>query len=135
MSKIQKLTNNYDFTSKAYNSKSVDFKEIGSRIKTTRCHLELTQESLAEAAGLSPSYLGRVERGGNPSLRSLMKIATALNVTVDYLLTSYQPADESAYFPELQDLLQDCTPWERTAICKAATAMKESLRRSLAAAG
>jgi len=36
----------------------------GQRIKAARCGLNLTIAQLAEAAGLSPTTIGRVESGG-----------------------------------------------------------------------
>jgi transcriptional regulator with XRE-family HTH domain len=45
--------------------------------------MELTQEKLAEKAGLHHNFIGEVERGNmETSLTSLLKIAKALNVRV-----------------------------------------------------
>lgn len=64
---------------------------LGGKIRNFRKQLGLTQEELAERAGLHYSYIGQVERGDkNPSLNSLRKMAEALNVGVDMLLEETQ---------------------------------------------
>lgn len=56
---------------------------VGKRIQAFRRHLDLTQDQLAEKAGLSLKHLGEIERGrGNPTLTSLENLAAALNVSI-----------------------------------------------------
>lgn len=56
---------------------------VGKRIQAFRRNLGLTQEQVAEKAGLSLKHLGEIERGrGNPTLSSLESLADALNVSV-----------------------------------------------------
>lgn len=60
---------------------------VGVRLKQLRHARKLTQEQLAEAAGLSYKFVGEVERGsGNPTLVTLEALASALQVTVVDLL-------------------------------------------------
>ena len=60
---------------------------VGARLKQLRQARKLTQEQLAEAAGLSYKFVGEIERGvGNPTLSTLESLATALQVTVPDLL-------------------------------------------------
>ncbi|MHB1042870.1 MAG: helix-turn-helix domain-containing protein [Eubacteriales bacterium] len=60
---------------------------IGRRIKEARHKLSLTQEELGDRARLHYSYIGQVERGNKvPSLKTLKKIAAALNVRLEVLL-------------------------------------------------
>ncbi|KKM12209.1 hypothetical protein SY88_04785 [Clostridiales bacterium PH28_bin88] len=66
---------------------SRDEEQIGKRIKAMRLRLGLTQEQLGERADLHYSYVGQVERGDKlPSLKSLKKLARALNTNVEVLL-------------------------------------------------
>ncbi len=59
---------------------------LGSRIRATRKSLGLTQEQLADEAGLDRSYMGGVERGErNISFLSLCRIAKALKVYISSL--------------------------------------------------
>lgn len=60
---------------------------LGKRIKGLRERFGVTQEQLAETAGISAKGLGELERGrGNPSLASLEGLANALGVTLSELL-------------------------------------------------
>ena len=59
------------------------YKSIGKRIKLLREKRGLTQENLAEQAGLSLDYIGKIEVNINkPGLKSLIKIAKALGVHI-----------------------------------------------------
>jgi len=61
--------------------------QIGSRIRTIRLEVGLSQEKLAFASGLDRSYVGSVERGErNIAVINLLKIATALNISLSDLL-------------------------------------------------
>ena len=55
-----------------------------------RAHHALTLRELARRAGISPSYLSEIERSLKPgSAATLAKIATALDTTIDTLLTDF----------------------------------------------
>jgi transcriptional regulator with XRE-family HTH domain len=57
-------------------------KLIAWNIRYYRVKLGLSQIQLAGDSALDPSYISRIERGlENPTLRTLMKIATALSVS------------------------------------------------------
>ena len=63
-------------------------KEMGQRIMERRKKLGLTQEALAEMSGLTTQFVSYAEsgkRGMRPE--NLMKVAAALGVSTDYLLT------------------------------------------------
>jgi transcriptional regulator with XRE-family HTH domain len=58
-------------------------KEFGSRLRSIRLELELTQEQFAEKLGMSVDFLSLIERGLNaPSFGTLEQIAKALRVPV-----------------------------------------------------
>lgn len=70
----------------------------GERIRLERQKLGFTQERLAVSAKISKSFLSEVETGiRNPSAEYLLRIATVLEVSLDYLMkgTSDAPADPS----------------------------------------
>lgn len=75
----------------------MDYRRLGERIRSERLRLKLTQETLAEHANISVSFLGQIERGERkPSLETVVEIANSLGVTVDYLLSdSYKIAPKS----------------------------------------
>ena len=57
----------------------MDYQAMGKRLKIERTNLNLTQEHLAEDVGLSPAYIGQIERGErNISLDKLVLIAPSL---------------------------------------------------------
>ncbi len=56
---------------------------FGQRVRTLRQRKGLTQETLADGAGLDRSYIGGVERGErNVPLANIQKIAKVLGVSV-----------------------------------------------------
>ncbi len=59
-------------------------KRIGRRVKQCRERLGLTQEELAEKAGLTPNYISTVERGMSfPRCEKLIVLLNALEVSAD----------------------------------------------------
>lgn len=66
----------------------MDLRQTFSRnVRRTRQSLGVTIEALADAAGLSYSYVGELERGRrNPTLAVVEAIAGALNVRPHLLL-------------------------------------------------
>ncbi len=60
--------------------------ELGKRVRRLRKKLDLSQEELAEKAGIHRTYMGKIERGeSNPPLHTVSKIAKALKVTLSDL--------------------------------------------------
>lgn len=54
---------------------------FGRRVRSFRQLRDLTQEQLSEKAGLSPEYLGEIERGkASPSFEVITHLAQALGV-------------------------------------------------------
>lgn len=61
---------------------------IGRRIRKRRKDLQLTQQDLGRALGLTSQHISVIEQDKRtPSLSSLSKLAEELGVTVDYLAT------------------------------------------------
>lgn len=84
--------------------------DIGRLIKQQRVMSGLTLRQLSEKSGVSPSHLGRIERGERfPSARILKKIAQPLGFTEGELFTlaDYLPphstatVDSTTYFGKL----------------------------------
>jgi transcriptional regulator with XRE-family HTH domain len=62
-------------------------KRFVMRLKKLRANQGMTQEALAEKAGISRTYLARLELGQqDPTLGTLRKLAKALKVTVGELV-------------------------------------------------
>ncbi len=57
------------------------YKNLGVNIKFLREQFGLTQEKLAEKAGISLDYMGKIEVSINrPGLKTILKLARALEV-------------------------------------------------------
>ena len=70
-------------------------KQIGLRIKQLRKSSALTQKVLAEASGLSPGLLSRIENGLTmPSIPTLQMIADALKAEIGFF---FQEAEEKGF--------------------------------------
>ena len=66
----------------------MDYIDLGRRIRKQRTQHGWTQEALAERVNVSTSFVGHVERGTRKaSLETLVAMANALDVSLDYLLS------------------------------------------------
>jgi transcriptional regulator with XRE-family HTH domain len=65
-----------------------DLERFGARLRAERERLGVSQEELADRAGLHRTYVGGVERGErNLGLLNVLRLARALNITPATLLT------------------------------------------------
>lgn len=59
----------------------VFYQKLGAKIKYLREKAGFTQEKLAERAGISLDYMGKIEVNINkPGLKTILKIANALKI-------------------------------------------------------
>ena len=66
--------------------------EFGRRVRARRLEIGLSQEALAERAGLHWTYVGSVERGErNIALRNIVLLADALGVDCADLVGDLKP--------------------------------------------
>lgn len=80
-------------------------KDMGKRIVNRRLEMNITQDTLAEIACVSPATISAAENG-NKALRpyNLLKISKALNISTDYLLSGEMTEyDRLSYFKDLED--------------------------------
>jgi|688.fasta_scaffold479951_1 transcriptional regulator with XRE-family HTH domain len=65
-----------------------DLERFGARLRAERERLGVSQEELADRAGLHRTYVGGVERGErNLGLLNVLRLARALNIAPATLLT------------------------------------------------
>jgi transcriptional regulator with XRE-family HTH domain len=65
---------------------------FGARLRQRRDELGLSQEALADVAGLHRTYVGSVERGErNVSLHNLLRLARALRTDPGELVRGLEP--------------------------------------------
>lgn len=107
----------------------MDYIMLGKQIREFRRKRGITQEKLAELADLSTPYISHLERGTKrPSLAVLTRLAECLGVTVDQILSGNQASDKAAFYPEVQEILGDCSTQERTVLTEIISAAKRSIR-------
>jgi len=89
---------------------------IGQRIKIARIRHNLTQVQLAERINLSKTALSQIESGEttDPRMSTLIALADALGVTMDYL-AGRADAKESERAPDETALEETKRPRPRTA--------------------
>jgi len=108
---------------------NVDYVSIGTRIKYIRTQKGLSQEELAEFADVSPVYISNIERGEkSASLKTVIAVANALNVTADSLLIDNLVSLENSRNEQAFDILGDCTKEENDIIIKSMKALKKILQ-------
>lgn len=107
----------------------MDYIAFGRELRKMRQQRRLTQEKLAELVDLSVPYISHLERGTKkPSMEVLVRLAEILDVTVDRLLSGNKVTDSAAYYPEVQELLGDCSVLERVVLTEIVCAAKRSIR-------
>lgn len=108
----------------------LDYRAIGKRIKIERIKADLTQEKLAEMAGLSPTHMSNVETGSTRvSLTLMVSIANALGVTLDDLMCDSVTHARVQFEQDIADILSDCDTYEIRMIADMAQALKDTLRK------
>jgi transcriptional regulator with XRE-family HTH domain len=66
--------------------KNNDLAKIGAAIRARRLAMAMSQEALADYAGIDRSHMGRIERGErNVSLLNILRIANAMECKVSEL--------------------------------------------------
>jgi transcriptional regulator with XRE-family HTH domain len=65
----------------------IDYKALGERIAKRRKVLNMTQDDVAEATGLSNNHISNIENSHSiPSIDTLIRICDAIDTTPNYLL-------------------------------------------------
>ena len=109
----------------------LDYTALGERIRRFRKAQKITQSQLGEISKVEPSNISHIERGATKvSLPTLLRIANALNASLDELL--YDSISSNRHIPvkELNTLLSDCSENELKAILAIAESTKKVLRSS-----
>jgi transcriptional regulator with XRE-family HTH domain len=64
-------------------------RKLGEAIRAFRLERGLSQEALADAAGIDRSHMGKIERGErNVSVLNVARVADALDITIAALMAS-----------------------------------------------
>lgn len=70
---------------------------IGERLRAVRALRGKTQDELSDDSGVPQAHISAIERGEiqSPTADTLLKLAKALNVSIDHFL-GYKPEKEEA---------------------------------------
>ncbi len=95
----------------------MDYRSIGENIRKYRKTKKMTQETLAERAGLSVNYIGSIERGEKlPSLETFIVILNQLGVTADCILQDVVQANYELKMSLLNEKLSVLSPDQRAMV-------------------
>lgn len=79
---------------------------LGRRIREERLKKGLTQEQLAEKVDISLNFMSLIENGKNMSVQTLVNLANALDVSIDYLLNENITYCEDKILSQISQNLQ-----------------------------
>ncbi len=89
--------------------KSLNFSQIGKRLKEIRISKGLTQEYVANMADVNTSHISNIENNRTKiSLTTLVQICNALGVTIDYVLKDEYSDTSSVLEQSILKELQNC---------------------------
>lgn len=108
----------------------IDYQFLGSRIRAIRQERKITQEKLAEAAGVGVTHISHIETGNSvPSLQTLVDILNALDCSADELFCMEVNRARPLLHSWLSELVADCSSTEIKLITDTVIALKGSIRK------
>jgi transcriptional regulator with XRE-family HTH domain len=114
---------------------------LSEKIKKLRKGMKLSQERLAELAGINANHLSRLERGlFQPSADVLKRLAQVLNISADYLLSERDEVQtpevkiENKTLAERLELIERLDPTDQQVIIRVIDSMltQQRMRELLA---
>lgn len=106
----------------------MNYFEIGQRVRRIRKAKSISQEALAERAGISTTHMSHIETGNTKlSLPVFAALAEALEVRADDLLYDAPRENAGAAAGEMAALLDGCTAGQARVIVSLAKAAKQSM--------
>ena len=107
----------------------INYIDIGNRIRAKRLKKNLTQEKLAEMSSMSLQHMNGIENGKTKfSCGSIVRIANALEISIDELLCGSLTHCKPLIQNEFAELLSDCSHEEAMLILDTVKAMKKSMK-------
>lgn len=108
----------------------INYQLLGARIRELRVSKKWTQAKLAEKSEIEPSNMSHIERAATKvSLPTLIRIANALEVTLDELVYGSLIKSGHVSMKVMDQLLADCTPEEVRALTEVVRTTKTVLRQ------
>lgn len=88
----------------------IDYAVIGKRIQLSRQNKGITQEKLAERAGISVVYLSKIENGRvYPTLETLSNLCTELDTELSAILSNTEVARKDYAHDRVLELFNACS--------------------------
>ena len=110
---------------------TIDYIDIGLRIKYLRRKHSISQEKLAEATELSISHISHIENASTKiSLPSLVAIANYFQVSLDYLICGSLKNSRDIYQTQIDSLLDECNDSDLRIIFETVKSLTDSLQKS-----
>ena len=105
----------------------MDYYRLGQQIRKYRKINNMSQEQLAEKAGISVTHMSHIETGNTKlSLQVLVDISEALEVSVDDLLsTSTHPREQR--YQDIMSVMDTCSPQQIKIITDIIKSVKNTL--------
>jgi len=89
----------------------IDYKLIGSRLKSEREAKRLTQEIVAERANITAVYLSKIENGKvHPTLEALNAICTVINYDLGAMFSNSTSESKDYQSEKVVQLFHACSP-------------------------
>jgi len=107
----------------------LDYKLIGKNIRDMRKKVNLTQEVLAERAGLSVNHISHIEIGASQvSLPALVNICEALKTTTDRILYDNLSQPTEYLRADITECFANASPHETRVMIASALSVKQAMR-------
>lgn len=89
--------------------KSINYQEMGKRIRTQRELLGLTREQLAEQLSVSAKFCSDIELGiKGVSIQTLMKLSELLFLSTDYILFGTDATETTPKQQQISHIVKEC---------------------------
>jgi len=87
----------------------INYRELGRRMARRRKVMNLTQDEVSEATGLSNNHISNIENNRSiPSIETLLKVCEKLDTTPDYLLLGIVKKQDEGLVAQIQQKLKLC---------------------------
>ncbi len=97
------------------NKGSTEAARYGAYVRKHRIEKGMTQQELGDIIGITGKSIGFIERGENfPTQVNMFKLAEVLDMSMDEFIFGYKFFDAELSIKELNELLNDLTPEDRT---------------------
>jgi transcriptional regulator with XRE-family HTH domain len=111
--------------------RKIDFKIVGARIRKARKELKLTQEKAAEYSFITSQFWSLLETGRvRASVNTYWQIASVFGITLDDLFYEDTVTMRIRNAFSRDELLADCTEYEKAIIGEAFLALKGILKKN-----